>query len=67
MVRSAGLGATIVAKEGDYVTLKLPSGEMRMVFGECSATLGRLGNEDHMNITLGKAGREPGGSADVRR
>jgi len=57
MVRSAGLGATIVAKEGDYVTLKLPSGEMRMVFGECSATLGRLGNEDHMNITLGKAGR----------
>ncbi len=57
MVRSAGLGATIVAKEGDYVTLKLPSGEMRMVFGECSATLGRLGNEDHMNVTLGKAGR----------
>ncbi len=57
LVRSAGLGATIVAKEGDYVTLKLPSGEMRMVFAECSATLGALGNDDHMNVTLGKAGR----------
>ena len=56
LVRSAGLGATVVAKEGDYVTLKLPSGEMRMVFGECYATLGQLGNEDHMNVTLGKAG-----------
>ena len=57
LVRSAGLGATIVAKEGDYVTLRLPSGEMRLVFGECIATLGSLGNEDHMNVTLGKAGR----------
>ncbi len=57
LVRSAGLGATIVAKEGDYVTLKLPSGEMRMVFAECSATLGALGNDDHMNVSLGKAGR----------
>ena len=57
LVRSAGLGATIVAKEGDYVTLKLPSGEMRMVFAECMATLGALGNDDHMNVTLGKAGR----------
>jgi len=56
LVRSAGLGATIVAKEGDYVTLRLPSGEMRMVFGECYATIGSLGNEDHMNVTLGKAG-----------
>ena len=52
----AGLGATIIAKEGDYVTLRLPSGEMRMVFGECYATIGELGNEDHMNISLGKAG-----------
>ncbi len=57
LVRSAGTGATIVAKEGDYVTLRLPSGETRMVFGECYATLGSLGNEDHMNVTLGKAGR----------
>ncbi len=56
LVRSAGLGATIVAKEGDYVTLRLPSGEMRMVFSECYATLGELGNEDHMNVSLGKAG-----------
>lgn len=56
LVRSAGLGATIVAKEGDFVTLRLPSGEMRMVFGECYATIGSLGNEDHMNVSLGKAG-----------
>ncbi len=56
LIRSAGLGATIVAKEGDFVTLRLPSGEMRMVFGECYATIGSLGNEDHMNVTLGKAG-----------
>ena len=56
LVRAAGLGATIIAKEGDYVTLRLPSGEMRMVFGECYATIGELGNEDHMNVSLGKAG-----------
>lgn len=56
LVRSAGLSATVIAKEGDYVTLRLPSGEMRMVFGECYATLGVLGNEDHMNVSLGKAG-----------
>ena len=56
LVRSAGVGATVVAKEGDYVTLRLPSGEMRMVFGECMATIGELGNEDHMNVSLGKAG-----------
>ena len=56
LVRGAGLGATIIAKEGEYVTLRLPSGEMRMVFGECYATIGSLGNEDHMNVSLGKAG-----------
>ncbi len=56
LVRAAGEGATVIAKEGDYVTLRLPSGEMRMVFGECSATIGELGNEDHMNVSLGKAG-----------
>ena len=56
LVRSAGLSASVVAKEGDYVTLRLPSGEMRMVFAECYATIGVLGNEDHMNISLGKAG-----------
>jgi large subunit ribosomal protein L2 len=58
MARSAGTGALIAAKEGDYVTLKLPSGEMRMVFKKCSATIGVVGNEDHMNVSLGKAGRK---------
>ncbi|GHV68925.1 50S ribosomal protein L2 [Spirochaetia bacterium] len=58
MARSAGSGALIAAKEGDYVTLKLPSGEMRMVFKKCYATIGTVGNEDHMNTQLGKAGRK---------
>ena len=58
MVRSAGVGALIAAKEGDYVTIKLPSGEMRMVFKKCYATIGTVGNEDHMNVSLGKAGRK---------
>lgn len=57
LARSAGAAATIVASEGDYVTVRLPSGEMRMVFRKCRATLGSVGNEDHMNVTLGKAGR----------
>jgi large subunit ribosomal protein L2 len=57
LVRAAGTGATIVAKEGDYVTLRLPSGEMRMVFHRCMATIGEVGNEDRMNVSLGKAGR----------
>ncbi len=57
MVRSAGAGASIVAKDGDYVTLKLPSGEMRMVFKKCAATIGIVGNEDKMNVSIGKAGR----------
>lgn len=58
LARSAGSGALIAAKEGDYVTLKLPSGEMRMVFKKCYATIGTVGNEDHMNTQLGKAGRK---------
>ena len=58
MARSAGSGALIAAKEGDYVTLKLPSGEMRMIFKKCYATIGTVGNEDHMNTSLGKAGRK---------
>ncbi len=57
MVRSAGSKATIVAKEGDYVTLRMPSNEMRMVHKNCSATIGEVGNGDHMNEQLGKAGR----------
>ncbi|MCL2067144.1 MAG: 50S ribosomal protein L2 [Treponema sp.] len=58
MARSAGSGAVIAAKEGDYVTLKLPSGEVRMVLKKCYATIGTVGNEDHMNTSLGKAGRK---------
>ncbi len=58
MVRSAGTSAQILAKEGDYVTLRLPSGEMRLVRKECMATIGQVGNVDHGNIKLGKAGRK---------
>jgi len=58
MARSAGAGAVIAAKEGDYVTIKLPSGEIRMVFKKCYATIGSVGNEDHMNTNMGKAGRK---------
>lgn len=57
LIRSAGGGAQIQAKEGDYVTLKLSSGEMRMVHKTCIATIGEVGNEDHMNVKIGKAGR----------
>ena len=57
LVRAAGSGAVIVAKEGDYATLRLPSSEMRMVFRKCYATIGEVGNEDHMNVSIGKAGR----------
>lgn len=57
LVRSAGVGAQVVAKEGEYATLKMPSGEMRKVLGECLATIGQVGNIDHQNISLGKAGR----------
>jgi len=57
MARSAGTSASVAAKEGRYVTVRLPSGEMRMVNGKCYATIGELGNKDHMNVTLGKAGR----------
>ncbi|MDR2601245.1 MAG: 50S ribosomal protein L2 [Spirochaetaceae bacterium] len=58
LARSAGVGALIAAKEGDYVTVKLPSGEMRMIFKKCFAVVGVVGNEDHMNTVLGKAGRK---------
>ena len=57
MVRSAGGYAILMAKENDYVSLKLPSGEIRKVLARCYATLGQLGNIDHENISLGKAGR----------
>ncbi len=58
MVRSAGISAQLMAKEGNYATLRLPSGEMRMVRVECRATVGVVGNSDHFNITIGKAGRK---------
>jgi len=57
MVRTAGGVARVMAKEGDWVTIILPSGEMRMVRCECRATIGTLGNADFQNISIGKAGR----------
>ncbi len=57
LVRTAGGSAMIAAKEGNYVTLKMPSGEMRLVLDKCMATIGEVGNEDHMNVKIGKAGR----------
>jgi large subunit ribosomal protein L2 len=58
MARAAGAGVQLLAKEGDHVTLRLPSGEMRMVRGECRATVGTIGNADHQNVKVGKAGRK---------
>lgn len=57
MVRSAGESAQLMAKEGSYATVRLPSGEMRMIRIECRATIGQVGNLDHENISIGKAGR----------
>jgi large subunit ribosomal protein L2 len=57
LVRGAGMAARILAKEGDWVTIILPSGEMRMVRKECRATIGRVGNPEWQNISIGKAGR----------
>jgi large subunit ribosomal protein L2 len=57
MVRSAGGSAQLVAKEGDYALVKLPSGEIRKVAQDCMATIGQVGNTDHENVTIGKAGR----------
>ena len=57
MVRSAGMEARLMAKEGKYATIKLPSGEMRMVPANCKATIGTVGNMEHEIVSLGKAGR----------
>jgi large subunit ribosomal protein L2 len=57
LCRSAGTGAQLMAKEGDYATLRLPSSEMRMVHIDCRATVGQIGNVTHENISVGKAGR----------
>ena len=56
MARSAGMGAQVVAKEGDYVTLRMPSTEMRLIHQKCMATIGTVGNEEHELKSLGKAG-----------
>lgn len=57
LVRSAGAGAQVAGVDGEYVTIKLPSGELRRVNGKCYATIGIVGNEERMNTKLGKAGR----------
>ncbi|MEZ4471797.1 MAG: 50S ribosomal protein L2 [bacterium] len=57
MCRAAGSWAQLLAKEGNWATVRLPSGEMRLVHLNCRATIGRVGNEEHSNIKLGKAGR----------
>ncbi|MEM9827305.1 MAG: 50S ribosomal protein L2 [Planctomycetota bacterium] len=57
LCRSAGSGATLMAREADWAQLQLPSGEVRRVSSQCRATVGGVGNTDHMNVRLGKAGR----------
>jgi len=57
MVRSAGAEAQLMAKEGSYATIRLPSGEFRMVLQACRATIGQVGNVEHENMVIGKAGR----------
>ena len=58
LVRSAGASAQLMAKEGQYAQVRLPSGEVRMIHQNCMATIGQVGNVDHGNISLGKAGRK---------
>ena len=58
LVRSAGNSAQLMAKEGNYVTIKLPSSEMRLIRKECMATIGSLGNAEYKNLKIGKAGRK---------
>ncbi len=58
LARSAGSSVQLMAKEGEMATLRLPSGEMRMVRADCRATVGVVGNADHQNVTVGKAGRK---------
>ena len=58
LVRSAGVAAQLMAKEGDYAQVRLPSGEVRMVRMNCKATIGEVGNQQHENISIGKAGRK---------
>ena len=58
LVRAAGNGAQLMAKEGDYAQVRLPSGEVRRIRMECRATIGEVGNNDHQNINIGKAGKK---------
>ena len=58
IARSAGTSIQIQGRDGDYVTLRLPSGELRRIHGECYATVGTVGNAEHKNLTMGKAGRK---------
>ncbi len=58
LVRSAGTSAQLIAKEGDFAQIRMPSGEVRLVRQKCYATIGQVGNSDHSNIKLGKAGRK---------
>lgn len=58
LVRSAGTSAQVMAKEGEYVHVRLPSGEVRLIHGQCLATIGQVGNVEHGSIKLGKAGRK---------
>jgi len=57
LVRSAGSGASLMAKDGDYAQLRMPSGEVRKIHQDCQATIGQVSNIDHANVSLGKAGR----------
>lgn len=58
LVRSAGVSAQLLAKEGDYAQIRMPSGEVRLILQKCYATIGQVGNSEHSNIKLGKAGRK---------
>jgi large subunit ribosomal protein L2 len=57
LVRSAGVGAQLMAREGEYATLRMPSGENRLILARCMATVGQVGNLEHENVRIGKAGR----------
>jgi large subunit ribosomal protein L2 len=57
LVRSAGVGAQLMAREGAYATLRMPSGENRLILSRCIATVGQVGNLEHENVRIGKAGR----------
>ncbi len=57
LVRAAGTSAQLMAKEGKYAFIRMPSGELRLILQECMSTIGQVGNEDYENVTFGKAGR----------